>query len=59
MILDLPPHVKCVAALYVEKIERSTAQLFIPISQNNVGLHIRLIVRMINWEVFLFNRIYI
>ena len=38
---------------YLEKIECSTAQLFIQISQNNV--HIRL-VRMTNWEVFLFNR---
>jgi len=40
-----------------KKIECSTALLFIPISQNNV--HIRLIVRMINWEVFLFNGIYL
>ena len=39
---------------YFEKFECSTAQLlFIHISQNNV--HNRL-VRMINWEVFLFNR---
>jgi len=38
---------------YFEKIECSTAQLFFHISQNII--HIRL-VRMINWEVFLFNR---
>jgi len=44
MVLDLQPHLKCVALYYLEK------SIFIHISQNN------LLVRMINWEVFLINR---
>jgi len=38
---------------YLEKIECSTAQLFINISQNNVNIRL---VGMINWEIFLFNK---